>query len=306
MLAPEVSMSRRVGTGTCSAHHGELLQGVFPDSGGRATPALVTLPCPLFHARATFWPEIDQTVRAKPRSGDQDQGKARRAAEATLRYLGHSGWGGSIVIDSDIPRSRGLGSSTADVLATIRAVTDAAGVRLHSHDLSIIAVEAEHASDPLMYGKPVLFAHRHGFVLEALPGVIPSIRVLGFDTQPGGPGIDTLATGPPSYSDADLSRFSDMRVALRDALAAGDVRTLAAVATSSAAINQRYRPIPVLSTVISDYSSWGAVGVQAAHSGTVAGLIYPLQSGKPDTLGRAKASLARLGIQDTWIFDVVG
>ena len=60
-----------------------------------------------------------------------------------------------------------MGSSTADVVATIRAVCDCCGLPLDDLHVSAIAVQAETASDPLAFDTtPVLFAQRHAEVLR--------------------------------------------------------------------------------------------------------------------------------------------
>ena len=54
-----------------------------------------------------------------------DRSRAKAAARLTLDALGRTGWGGAIRIESNVPVQWGCGSSTTDVLATIRAVSDA-------------------------------------------------------------------------------------------------------------------------------------------------------------------------------------
>src|SRR2546430_3886410 len=87
-----------------SAHHGEILQGVFVD-GGRLRRGLVTLPCPLYSTRATFVPTDTEGVTVPPAW----RTKAARAAALTLERLGWPGPGGILDLTTDIPLSRGFG-----------------------------------------------------------------------------------------------------------------------------------------------------------------------------------------------------
>src|SRR5690349_339840 len=77
----------RQGIGSCHAHHGEILQGVFPDRSMRHHHALVTLPCPLRASTACFTPERGAGIEAGPLAW-----KAARSAEQTLLRLGLPDW----------------------------------------------------------------------------------------------------------------------------------------------------------------------------------------------------------------------
>ncbi|HEX4729442.1 MAG TPA: hypothetical protein VH298_16660, partial [Jatrophihabitans sp.] len=118
-----------VGIGAALAHHGELLQGMFLDDAGVAHRALVTLPQPALGTRAVFRPSYTHSGVLGP----PELIKVRRAAILTLgRLPGYRSpaKGGQIEITSTVPRGVGMGSSTSDVTATIRAVADS-----HRHPL---------------------------------------------------------------------------------------------------------------------------------------------------------------------------
>src|SRR5262249_48106325 len=75
-----------------TGHHGEILQGVFEDTDGRAHRGLVTLRCPLFASKATFVRDTRplRRVGAGVRVYPPTKWKAARAAELTLETLGHA------------------------------------------------------------------------------------------------------------------------------------------------------------------------------------------------------------------------
>jgi uncharacterized protein involved in propanediol utilization len=258
---------------------------------------LITLPCPNLASRAVFRLTSGGPVRA-----DIASPKAVRSAELTLLHLGMDNRGGRLELASDIPRGRGMGSSTADVVATVRAVANAAGRVLPPAEIASIAVAAEIASDSLMYDRPTLFAQREGIVLESYPCALPPFTLVGGDLCDGTSGVETLSLPQPQHSSWELAGFRVLRGAARRALTTGDTRLLGRVATASARINQRHRPLSRLDEILARYGAWGSLGVQVAHSGTVVGLICPL--GDQRTLQRSARGLRKVGVRETWSFDV--
>jgi uncharacterized protein involved in propanediol utilization len=265
---------------------------MFDDGTGRLRRALVTLPQPDRGSHAVFHPSQHHLGVV----GTPELAKVRRAAmRALLEFARHPSTtkGGTIEITSDVPRGIGMGSSTSDVTATIRAVADYHGVALSAEEVARLAVAAECASDSIMIDdRVVLFAHRDGVVLETLGHRLPPIIVVGCDTEPGGSGVDTLAHRPADYDEREIGSFGVLRAALRRAVATGDVALLGRVATASARINQRFLPKPGLEGLIQECRALGGCGVQVAHSGTIAGLIF--DAGAPGALDRAIRAMSRV------------
>jgi uncharacterized protein involved in propanediol utilization len=262
-----------IGVGHAPAHHGELLQGMFYDSAGELHRALVTLPQPSRGTRAVFYPSYSHGGILGP----PELTKVRRAAMLTLRrFATHPARakGGRIEIVSDVPRGIGMGSSTSDVTATIRAVADFHGMELTKDEVARLAVLAECASDSIMVDdRVVLFGHRDGTVLETFGYRLPPMFVVSCDTEPAAR-VDTLRLQPADYGDAEVASFGVLRAALRRAVALSDTALLGQVATASARINERYLPKPNLELLLQTCLRYGGCGIQVAHSGTVAGLIF--------------------------------
>jgi uncharacterized protein involved in propanediol utilization len=298
---PRSSRGRRtaeieVGIGYATAHHGELLQGVFRDGGGALRRALVTLPQPGLGSRAVFYPSQSHWGIV----GTPALIKVRRAAVLALRQFSTHpapAKGGQIQITSDVPRGVGMGSSTSDVTATIRAVADYHGITLSREEVGRLAVLAECASDSIMIDdRVVLFAHRDGVVLETLGFRLPPMIVLGCDTEPGSQ-VDTLRLQPAEYSDDEISAFQVLRAAIRRAVATEDVALLGRVATASARINQRFLPKPALENLLDLCVEHSGCGVQVAHSGTVAGLIFDARrTGVEESVRDCAVALAEIGL----------
>src|SRR5580698_7781230 len=289
------------GIGYAPAHHGELIQGVFEDDAGRLRRALVTMPLPGRGSRAVFYPSQSHWGVVGP----PGLTKARRAAIYALReFSGHPSpaKGGRVEITSNVPHGIGMGSSTSDVTATIKAVADYHGVSLSREEVGRLAVLAEVASDSVMIDdRVVLFAHRDGVVLETFGHRLPPMVVVGCDTAPGQE-VETLGLPPADYTDAEAGQFQVLRGALRRAIAMEDVGLLGKVATASARINQRYLPKPGLEALIELGARHGGAGLQIAHSGTVAGLIFDAR--RPDIdLDGCLQRIAELGFAVTDVIE---
>lgn len=289
----------RIGIGHGRHHHGELLQGAFRDASGAPRHALVTLPMPGPGTRAVFVPDPGAEAITVVPAG---RAKAERAARLTAEAIAAGALGrrpgprGRVELTGAVPIGLGMGSSTGDVVATIRAVADAAGATPSARAVARLAVAAETACDPTMFDdRPMLFAHRDGQVLEEFGPALPPLRVLGCLVDGGRP-VDTL-TVTRRYDDADVEEFEHLRARLRRAVGDRDPGLLGAVATVSA---RRHRPGPELELLIGIAAGTGAVGVQVAHSGNVAGLLF--DPGRAAGVHRAAAALGAHGLPVTSLF----
>ncbi|WP_328622117.1 GHMP family kinase ATP-binding protein [Streptomyces sp. NBC_00354] len=265
------------GAGDAPCHHGEILQGVFLDDDGRRCAGLVTLPMagPGSHAEFVRRPgTAPGALTAVP----ADRTKAVRAAALAVaecaERTGQPPCGGELRLTGDIPVGLGMGSSTSDVIATVRAVADSYGLRLPPDTVARLAVHAELACDPLMLdGRPVLFAQREGRVLEVIGPAMPPLVVVGCALGGGAP-VDTLCLPVRDASEADVRAFERLRTLLRRAVATADARLLGEVATASARRGQQALGHPEFDALTGIARRAGGVGVQIAHSGAVAGVLF--------------------------------
>lgn len=287
------------GRGSSPAHHGEILQGVFEDSGGRLVHALATLPWAGRGSRALFEPGSGP-LAVEP----GDRVKAGRAALLAVRRFGRGARGGRLSISGDVPVGWGMGSSTCDVAAGVRAVAAAFGEEIAPEEVARLAVEAEGASDPVMFdGRAVLFAHREGRVVEDFGGGLPPMAVVGVRC---GPEVETLALPEPRYTRREMEAFAELRGLLRRAVRERDARLVGKVATASARINSLRHPKPGFERTTGVASRTGAAGVAVAHSGCVAGLLFDFgDPGIEERVEDARRLFARLRME-TWRFDVGG
>ncbi|GAA3681691.1 kinase [Nonomuraea antimicrobica] len=257
----DVQRATRVGRGRCFGTFGELIQGALPPDG---RDFLVTIPVARW-SYARFAPEPGRPLRVRP----SDRTKSRLLVE---RMLGRYGLdvGGLLTIRSTLPLGKGMASSSADLVASARAVADAFGLALNPAEIedSLRGIEP---SDGVMYDAVVAFCHREVCLLREL-GRLPPLTIVGMDE---GGTVDTVAFNevPKAYGEAEIREYEAMLAAADEAVRSGDVRTLGRLATRSAEMNQRLQPKRLLTQAVELSARAGALGVVAAHSGTRLGVL---------------------------------
>ncbi|BBP02516.1 GHMP family kinase ATP-binding protein [Sulfuriferula nivalis] len=289
------------GTGSAIGHHGEVLQGAIEREGENIRRFLVTLPWPSIKSHSKFIPVYNGELVIE----QEWKSKSKRAAALTMLYLGIEGYGGFLEVVSDASAEMGLGSSTSDVVATIRAVAAAFHQSLTAIEISEISVMAEIASDSIMFeDQAVVFCQREGIILESLVQKLPPAFIIGFNTYPNGSGVSTIQMPLPEYGWQELGAFRPMIGSLRAAVRTQSISLMGKVATASAKLNQKHLPKPNFDGLLHLLSENGACGLQVAHSGSVAGFIFdPSDSNLAQWINITKKGLTNLGIESMWYFN---
>ena len=248
-----------IGVGRAYGSCGELLQGVT----ARDRHFLVTLPIRRGSV-AVFEPGGDG-ITVVP----EQKSKARRLASAMVarsRVLR----GGRLTLHSELPEGKGLASSTADLVATARAVADAEGrtVPVDELEADLRAIEP---SDGVMYPGTVAYFHREVRLLARL-GTLPPLTIVTGDE---GGAVDTVEfnRAGPCFGPADKREYDRLLSELTVAVARGDLAGVGAVATRSAVLSATLRDRPHLDATIRAARAIGALGVVVAHSGTTTGIL---------------------------------
>ncbi|HEX2988002.1 MAG TPA: GHMP kinase [Chloroflexota bacterium] len=271
---------------------GELVQGMV---GGE--PFLVS--CPIDR-----YSRVRVTLGMAPPSNRLTSAKAVRAAAATLESIGLGGEPFTLEASCPLPPSRGFGTSTADVAGAIVATAAAAGVALSPTEVARLAVAVE-PSDSSMFPGLGLLAHRTGRLSESL-GPAPSLLMVVLEFHGD---VDTLEYNARLNLDRLRSMEPDHLRALdllREGLRMREPELVGEAATLSARANQPFLPKPELETVIALGRDCGALGICAAHSGTVLGVLFEPGAGRKarKLLGMAGSRIE--GLSNSWMTRMVG
>jgi L-threonine kinase len=271
-----------IGVSAAFGTFGELLQGVLPeeqaaDDGDRGDrDFLVTLPVARwavarfeldpYATELTVWPAHKKKALRLTEMITAD------AARPTARPAG-----GALRIDSTLPEGKGLASSSADLVATARAVANALGEPMPPRRIERYLARIE-PTDGVLYPSIVAFHHR-SVRLRALLGSLPSMAVVSVDE---GGAVDTVAFNsiPKPFTAADQREYARLLARVSRAVAARDLAEVGRVATASARMNQVLRHKWSLESMIGICEDVGGLGVVVGHSGTALGIL--LDTTSPD------------------------
>lgn len=256
------SKSIKVGTGKCFGTFGELLQGVLPETNRNF---LVTFPISCYsYASFTYVPEMDD-IEVIPHYKQ----KSKNLARILLEELGYSA-SGILKIESELPKGKGLASSSADLVATARAIEKCLDIKIPISQLEKAMRKIE-PSDGVMYPGVVSFFHVE-VKLNGVLGNIPPITIVSIDE---GGEVDTIHLNkiPKPFTREECEEYQRLLDKITLAIKNKDLQTIGEVATRSAILNQKLRPKKYLDQVISICEEIGGLGVAVAHSGTYIGIL---------------------------------
>ena len=251
-----------IGTATVRAPGvcGELAQGVLAN-----TYFLVTCPVDFF-SRVRV--DVFESGGVEASEGCP---KTAAAVRRTLAHLKRAKLGVKVQVNSPIPRSKGMGSSSADLAAAIAATGLALGERIAPEAIAQIALSIEPTDGVMMPGL-ALFDHRAGLLRESL-GPPPPMEIVALDL---GGTVDTVEFNRVDRTRAWIS-VSDQSVAalrlVRRGIEEQDPALVGEGATMSAQAGQRIMRKQRLDDVIAFAQDLGAVGVNVGHSGTIMGIL---------------------------------
>ncbi len=288
----------KAGTGFCAASFGELLQGVLPGqrkflvnlrirSGSRVK---VQLTSPTYSAEKEA--QIAVSYQSYP--------KSYKLLRNVLSDLGsHNDC--LIEIDSNVPVGKGLSSSTADMVAAIRGLAEAASVSFREDYIGRVITEIE-PNDGLQYHGTSAYHHTTGQLIDRVDWV-PPFRILGVDF---GGIVDTVTFNQQkiTFNAEQMARYQELLHAVLAALREHDARAVAEIASESTRMWQHYRPREEMDRMFELQAETGGMGVVNTHSGTYLGLLYdPARTDWNEIYERVAASFPGKGLD--W-FDTLG
>lgn len=223
-----------------------------------------------------------------------------KAAEALRTLLAAQGRGGRVAVflRNPAPSGRGYGTSSADILAVLAAVTRAQGARSDPACLTRLARRIEPTDGVAFPGVAVLDAGSGETVMSLPPP--PPLPLLVLD--PGG-AVETVAfhrrRGAREGTGAAGAAVDEALAALVEGLRAGDPRLLGEAATASARAHQLVLEQPLLPVAWDIGRSLDAYGVVRAHTGTILGLLFPPDADRRKVTARVRSRLPA-GVATFW------
>lgn len=254
--------------GTC----GELMQGAIDER-----DFLVNCPVNLF-SHAT----VSSSAREGLHLDDLNKFTKIRDAIALASHEHAFRLSHQVSISSDIPRGKGMASSSADITAALEAVCRSCDVELTDELFAQIVTEIE-PSDCVHFPGIAHVNHLTGELLESMPAP-DDMNVLIVDC---GGEIDTISFDRQRARAVYRKEQPYLNQALRmlkRGLYEGDLGAVAEAATRSAQLNQQIHRKPQFDELLAGSRALGALGVNCAHSGTVLGVMYRSSDRLKDTL----------------------
>ncbi len=262
------SKSPKTGEALAPGACGELVEGLIGDQA-----FLVSCPIDLYSkAKVCLYPR-----GSCPDSSQKNDNwpKARQAVTAALSAWQENDWEVCLEIKSTIPRSKGMASSTADIGAAVAATALALGRIPDPVEITELAVSIE-PTDSTLFSELTIFDHVTGSLYNGI-GKPPPLQVMVLDWGGEIESADWYQADSPTQQILERQSPGAVRALelIRQGVRQGDADMLAKGATLSALLHQAILHKPNLGELASFARQQGTLGITVAHSGTVAGLLYP-------------------------------
>ena len=184
-----------------------------------------------------------------------------------------------VYVRSDILQGKGMGSSSADISVTAMATALAMDYDLSLKELEQICLSVE-PTDASFYQGVTQFDYIKGTISKPL-GMCPPLKILVFDE---GGSIDTVSFNKQAdLQNKILEKESIIQESFdlfKQGLITHDIKLIGQAATLSAFGNQRILYKPNLYDFHDVGNSYNSVGTIIAHSGTIMGLLFPVDYGR--------------------------
>lgn len=171
--------------------------------------------------------------------------------------------------DSNIPVGKGMASSSADIVAAMKAIAHSYSLPLTKEMISTIASKIE-PTDGVMYDEVVAYDYIHGELIESF-GVLPPFIFVGIDL---GGTVDTIEFNQfeKAYNRYDQNHFLKAYDWVKEGFRKRNLSFICKAATISARVNQKILPKPSFSEFEKLAHEFQG-GIVVAHSGTLVGIL---------------------------------
>lgn len=264
------------GRGTAPGTCGEFAQGILSNG----TPFHVT--CPI-NKSSTVVASLRDSRDLEIFGLGEHHLKLELAIQRTVELLDLGKVEVTVRHWSDLDIGKGMGSSTADVLAGVRAIADAVGESLTPEVEGQVAAMVE-SSDGSMYPGIAAVNHKTCELVEAWDWYPEFVIVMLVPNN----SVDT-ASIPFLGQERMAEEYDDLLEDMSSAVQSRSIADFAEQSTRSAVMNDEFLLNPYGRNLRSRLAEFGALGLNVGHTGTVCGLLFA-----NDDSGREAASEASL------------
>jgi L-threonine kinase len=244
------------------ANIGEIAQGALSPQ----SPFLISnLSSSFFHSKTHLEPQ--ETIKI-----DLGEKSAKACAKFLEKHIeNNSGKGFKIWQESNIPKGKGLSSSSADILGVLSILNNYYHSPFPQADLYKMAAEVD-PTDACLSPALTVFNQHRGEIVSTLKNM--PFTLIYFDSEPETI-VDTIKfTKNKIYTHQDYRFFKQMLQNLTSASVSSDITNFLFWTTQSAVYNQRFLPKKHFNKLLS-YALSKELGLFVAHSGTIMGLVIP-------------------------------
>tara|TARA_B100000242_G_scaffold294282_1_gene275989 strand:- start:8287 stop:9210 length:924 start_codon:yes stop_codon:yes gene_type:complete len=260
----------REGFGFCHLGFGELIQGISSKG-----PFLVNFPIDSFSCAEVKKKEsLNSGITI---FNGQNFYKSKKAINNFLRYLNIKNISLEFKIHRDLPTGCGLSSSTADLIASIRATANLLNLSQPSPDLITNLIKEIEPNDGLQYPGISFYDHINSRRFESLPFLSKPIFIVSIFS---GNKIDTIEFNKKiNYSliKKYIERYDYLITEVCNSIKNNDHQLLFYLSTQSTILWDEFLPNKNLKEILNFSRQTKSLGLINSHSGNLIGFCYPIE-----------------------------
>ncbi len=259
----------KIGQGICNGSFGEILQGFLP--GNKKFLVNVKIRNASYVTVTVTSCQYSNEKEAQYAESYRNYSKSYKIVRNILADLGrHDDC--YLEVHSDIPIGKGLSSSTADMIASVRGLSAAVSIAVKPDYVARMVTEIE-PNDGLHYVGTSAYHHTMGELIANFD-YTPPLHILGIDL---GGEVDTVQFNKIqlTWTEEEMEHYQNLLKEIQKTYGGRDLVRICQIATESARLWQKVRYKPELDRVLNVMEDTEALGVLNTHSGTYLGLLYP-------------------------------
>jgi len=255
--------------GVCQGALGELFQGISADGSDEIVVVSSLIPK---YSWAYFTPsEEGFSSLQDQRLATPERPKSFRALELFCQSHQVRRPSGYWFFNSDLKVARGMASSTADIVATLRCAANYLNHALGTEEIMQILSKIER-SDSVFLDRLALFSSSHHQIIHQFAKIPPLYALYMHERDP----VDTDGTKSLLIDFYQNNRrfYRSLYREVEQALGKADLKALCRISSKSAELSNEILPKHNFHKIYEAQSRFSADGVIVAHTGSVVGLLY--------------------------------